>query len=113
MPLKTSIVLTFLSVFFLQVNAQKKTAKTINVDSSNIEQIVEVSCGQCQFNMTTQIGCDLAVKINGKTYFVDGTKIDEHGDAHADDGFCKAIRKATVKGKIVKGRFKATYFKLI
>ncbi len=113
MRLKISILLGFLSIFFVQVNAQKRTTKKIQIDSSKIEQIVEVSCGQCQFNMTTQEGCDLAVKINGKTYFVDGTKIDEHGDAHADDGFCKAIKKAIVKGKIVKGRFKATYFKLI
>jgi hypothetical protein len=31
--------------------------------------------------------CDLAVRIDGKTYFVDGTSIDSHGDAHAEDGF--------------------------
>ena len=29
-----------------------------------------------------QKGCDLAVRIDGKSYFVEGTKIDEHGDAH-------------------------------
>jgi hypothetical protein len=58
-------------------------------------------------------GCNLAVRIKGKSYFVDGTSIDEHGDAHADDGFCKAIRKAEVQGKVVKNRFVATYFKLL
>jgi hypothetical protein len=31
--------------------------------------------------------CDLAVRIDGKPYFVDGTSIDSHGDAHAEDGF--------------------------
>jgi hypothetical protein len=31
--------------------------------------------------------CDLAVRIDGKAYFVDGTSIDSHGDAHAADGF--------------------------
>nr|MBC7614323.1 hypothetical protein [Pseudopedobacter sp.] len=46
-------------------------------------------------------------------YFVDGTDIDDHGDAHADDGFCNAISKAKVKGEIVKGRFKATEFMLL
>ena len=51
--------------------------------------------------------------IDGKAYFVDGTKIDDHGDAHAEDGFCEAIRKAEVQGKVVDGRFKATYFKLL
>ena len=58
-------------------------------------------------------GCHLAVRINGKAYFVDGTTIDEHGDAHASDGFCEAIKKAEVQGEVVGGRFKVTYFKLI
>ena len=57
--------------------------------------------------------CDLAVRIDGKPYFVDGTTIDEHGDAHAEDGFCNKIRKASVTGKVMKNRFKATSFTLI
>jgi hypothetical protein len=32
-------------------------------------------------------GCELAVRIDGKSYFVDGSSIDSHGDAHAKDGF--------------------------
>ena len=75
-------------------------------------QIAEAACGQCQFAMKGN-GCDLAVRIDGKTYFVDGTTIDSHGDAHADDGFCAKIRKAEVVGKIVDNRFKVTSFKLI
>ena len=75
-------------------------------------QIVEASCGQCQFKMKGQ-GCDLAVRIDGKTYFVDGTSIDSHGDAHANDGFCAAVRKAEVVGNIVNNRFIATSFKLL
>ena len=51
------------------------------------KQVVEAACGQCQFKMKDKKGCDLAVRIDGKSYFVEGTKIDEHGDAHADDGF--------------------------
>jgi hypothetical protein len=35
-------------------------------------QIVEASCGQCQFGMEGH-GCELAVRIDGKPYFVDGT----------------------------------------
>ena len=57
--------------------------------------------------------CDLAVRIDGKAYFVDGTTIDEHGDAHAKDGFCNTIRKASVTGKVENGRFKATSFTLL
>ena len=75
-------------------------------------QIVEASCGQCQFKMEGH-GCELAVRIDGKSYFVDGTSIDSHGDAHANDGFCTAIRKAEVVGKVVDNRFKAASFKLL
>jgi len=75
-------------------------------------EIVEVSCGQCQFGMQAK-GCDLAVRIKGKSYFVDGTKIDEHGDAHAKDGFCSAVRKAEVIGEIKDNRFVVSYFNLL
>lgn len=94
-----------LSTNFLYAQ-DKKQVKEIN-------QVVEVSCGQCNFKLKTQKGCDLAIRIDGKAYFVDGSKIDDHGDAHAEDGFCNAVKKAEVKGTIVKGRFKATSFKLL
>jgi hypothetical protein len=75
-------------------------------------QIVEVSCGECNFGLKGK-SCDLAVRIDGKSYFVDGTHIDDHGDSHAKDGFCEAIRKAEVTGKIVDNRFKVTSFTLL
>ena len=89
-------------------------AKTDSPKGNNISinQVVEAACGQCQFKMTEKSGCDLAVKIDGKSYFVDGTTIHDHGDAHADDGFCQAIRQVEVKGEIVDGRFKAESFTL-
>jgi hypothetical protein len=43
-------------------------------------------------------GCEL-VRIDGKPYFVDGTSLDSHG-GDANDGFCTAIRKASVIGEI-------------
>lgn len=76
-------------------------------------QIVEASCGQCQFGMTEKKGCDLAVRIDGKSYFVEGTKIDNHGDAHAHDGFCSTIRKAEVVGEIKGNKFVVSKFKLL
>ena len=79
----------------------------------SVNQVVEAACGQCQFGMTEKSGCDLAVRIDGKSYFVDGTNIHEHGDAHADDGFCEVIRNANVKGEIIEGRFKSESFILI
>lgn len=74
--------------------------------------IVEASCGECKFGMKGK-SCDLAVRIDGKPYFVDGTTIHDHGDAHADNGFCNAIRKASVTGEIKGNRFQATSFTLI
>ena len=90
-------------------------AKTDSPKGNNISinQVVEAACGKCQFRMTEKSGCDLAVKIDGKSYFVDGTTIHDHGDAHANDGFCRAIRQAEVKGEIIDGRFKAESFTLV
>lgn len=83
-------------------------------DKNEISQVVDASCGQCQFGMTSQKGCDLAVKIDGKSYFVDGSKIDDHGDAHnKKDGFCEVVRKAKVTGNIVDDRFVASSFKMV
>lgn len=86
--------------------SQDKTAK-------QKPQIVEVSCGQCKFAMTSKKGCDLAVRIDGNAYFVDGAKLDDFGDAHAEDGFCNTVRKAEVTGEVKNNRFVATSFKLL
>ncbi|HEU0137704.1 MAG TPA: DUF6370 family protein [Flavobacterium sp.] len=96
----TLAILLFL--FAYNVNAQDKKP-----------QVVEASCGQCNFGMKSRSGCDLAVRIDGKSYFVDGEKLDTHGDAHAHDGFCSVVRKAEVTGEIVGERYKATSFKLL
>ncbi|WP_242203919.1 DUF6370 family protein [Aestuariivivens insulae] len=78
------------------------------------KQTVELSYGQCQFGMTSQDGCDLAVRIDGKSYFVDGAHIDDFGDAHDEGtGFCEVIRKAEVKGELVDHRFKVSSVKLL
>ncbi|CAM1371358.1 conserved hypothetical protein [Tenacibaculum sediminilitoris] len=77
-------------------------------------QIVEASCGQCQFGLNSQNGCDLAVKIDGQAYFIDGVHIDDFGDAHDEKiGFCNVVRKAEVTGKVEDDRFKATSFKVV
>ena len=74
--------------------------------------VVEAACGQCQFGMSGE-GCDLAVRIRGQSYCVDGTTIDDHGDAHADDGFCNCVREARVTGSVIDDRFKAESFELL
>jgi len=77
-----------------------------------VNQVVETSCGECQFEMEGT-SCDLAVRIDGVAYFVDGFGIDDLGDAHAADGLCNAIRQARVTGRIENGRFIATAFELL
>lgn len=76
-------------------------------------QTVEAACGQCQFGMKDKKGCDLAVRTDGKSYFVEGTDINKHGDAHAADGFCSTVRKAEVVGEIKEDKFIASSFKLL
>lgn len=80
----------------------------LSIACANTEtQTVELSCGQCQFGLTSQDGCDLAVRIDDKAYFVDGADIDDFGDAHdKDSGFCEVIRTAEVSGEIIDDRFK-------
>jgi hypothetical protein len=107
--MKKILLITFCCFIYIAVSAQSKIAVP---DSTKKILTVEASCGECQFKLEGK-GCNLAVRIDGKAYFVDGTKIDEHGDAHAKDGFCEAIRKAQVQGEVVNNRFKATYFKLL
>lgn len=105
---KILTALAFIACGFIasaQTNANK-------IDSTKKVWIAEAACGQCKLGLKGK-GCNLAVRINGKSYFVDGSDIDSHGDAHADDGFCNSIRKAKVQGEIVDNRFKATYFQLL
>lgn len=114
---QTEFMKSFLSfivfmAFGLIASAQKTDPKVSTPDPNKKIQVVETACGECQFKLEGK-GCDLAVRINGKSYFVDGTDIDSHGDAHAKDGFCNAVRKAEVQGEFANDRFKVTYFKLL
>lgn len=90
-------------VISFTANAQKKE-KTYKVLTA---------CGQCQLNMNSKTGCDLAIQLAGKTYWVDGTGIADHGDQHAPDGFCKTIRKAEVTGTIKDNRITVSSFVLL
>lgn len=97
-----NLISTF--VFLVMACANPKSEK----------QIVELSCGQCQFGLTSEKGCSLAVRIDDKAYFVDGADIDDFGDAHDEEiGFCEVIRKGEVEGKIVDNRFKVNTIKML
>jgi hypothetical protein len=106
-------MILLLACFFVTVStAQSHKKQPAQIKKSNPEFVAEVGCGQCQLGLPGKT-CDLAIRINGKAYFVTGTDIDAHGDAHASDGFCNAVRKARVQGKLVNKRFKASSFELI
>ncbi|MGF2411224.1 MAG: DUF6370 family protein [Ferruginibacter sp.] len=97
---------------FQAANGQTNKPVISKPDPAKKIQTVEISCGECKFHMKGK-SCDLAVRIKGKPYFIDGADIDAFGDAHGKMGFCNAIRKAEVQGQIVNSRFVVSYIKLL
>ncbi|MDC3252920.1 DUF6370 family protein [Crocinitomicaceae bacterium] len=81
-------------------------------NNKTISGVYQVSCGMCLFDMTGD-DCSLAIRIDDKNYYVEGSTIDEHGDAHARDGLCSTIRMARVQGSIKSGAFFAKSLTLI
>ncbi|MBD2716481.1 hypothetical protein KBK19_15675 [Microvirga sp. STR05] len=112
MKLLWMLLLSFSSVATVQAQTAKPAASAPAPDPAKPLLLAEAACGQCRLGLPGK-GCDLAVRLDGKAYFVDGTTIDSHGDAHADDGLCNAIRQAQVQGKVVANRFVAMYFRLL
>lgn len=109
--MKNLVFALIFGVFAINANAQT-APKKVSPSKVITKQIVEIACGECQFEMKGK-DCELAVKIDGKPYFVDGKSIDDFGDAHAKHGFCNAVSKAEVTGEIVNNRFKASSIKLL
>ena len=101
--MKNVLLIISIALFSLNVNAQQKE-KTYKVLAA---------CGSCRFNMSSPNGCSLAIQLAGKTYWVDGTSLSDHGDEHATDGMCKTIRKAVVTGTIAENRMNCSSFALI
>ncbi len=101
-------------IYFLALPTFCQSQQKINTKPNPNKKIikVEVACGECKFGLKGK-SCDLAIRVNGKPYFVAGTTIDEHGDAHAKDGFCNAIRKAEVQGDFDGEIFNVTYLKIL
>ncbi len=116
--MKTLLTLLLLSFATATANAQAQSTEPATATSPAAPDptkellLVDASCGQCRLGLKGK-DCDLAIRLNGKAYFVDGTTIDSHGDAHANNGFCNTVRKAEVQGELVDNRFVASYFKLL
>ena len=98
----------FSSNIVLPFQNELKSEQTMRVNL-----IVDASCAKCQMGKNNDDECLLAVEINSDIYYVEGTTIDDHGDAHAIDGFCNVVRKAHVEGIIDDGRFYLDKFRLL
>jgi hypothetical protein len=81
-------------------------------DDGTVKGLVLASCGMCNFGMKNQKHCSLAIQVNEQSYGVKGTGIEDHGGSHAKDGFCNAIRVASVSGTVKDGLFLAESFEL-
>ena len=104
------IVISCLLITFIS-NGQEKNLAISKPNPELKVQKLKTACGQCMFGMAGK-DCTLALRIKNKTYLVEGTSIDDHGDAHASNGFCNKVRKAEVQGEIIDKKFRVTYFKL-
>ena len=102
----------FIILFFGAFAATAQTKPAGKLDPTKPILVLETSCGYCNFDMPGK-DCFLAVKFEGKAYAVQGTSIDDHGDAHDEKGFCNAVRKAKVQGSLKGDKFVVTYFELL
>ena len=82
-------------------------------ESGDIEGFAITSCGICNFGFRGVRGCSLTIKIGDKVYPVEGTNIHKHGDMHAKEGMCNAVRIAYVSGTMKKNKFYSDSFTLI
>ncbi len=78
-----------------------------------VNQVVEVACAYCQFEMDGIESCELAIRHEGKTYLVADRTIDDFGDPHAPNGLCNCIRKVKVSGQVLAGEFVASDFNIL
>ncbi len=99
-------------LFFIGVFALLASCGSLNQSTAPMSGVYTVSCGKCNFDMTGD-ECDLAIEVDGKYYYVEGTSIHDHGDPDAEDGMCSLKRKAQVTGEIKRGVFVAESFELL
>ena len=81
-------------------------------ENGAVKGLVLASCGMCNFGMKKNRKCSLAIQIDEKSYNVKGSGIEDHGDSHAKDGFCNAVRIAKVSGQIKNNIFLSELFEL-
>ncbi|MFN7140157.1 MAG: DUF6370 family protein [Limisphaerales bacterium] len=100
------LILSFLAATSILLTGCATTQKSKSA-------VADAGCGQCLLGLKEKKGCDLAVRLNGQSYFVDGFKMKQFGDPDAEGGMCNKLRKAKVQGEVVNNRFQATSFELL
>ena len=112
--MKNSLSFVVVCLLVLVPGCATKTTSSHHAGKINKPTVVDAACGQCLLGLKGEKkGCDLAVRLDGQSYFVDGFTMKQLGDAHANDGMCNAIRKAKVTGRVENGRFAASTFDLL
>ena len=81
-------------------------------DDGSMSEMVQTSCVMCIFGIKNQKSCSLAIQVGEQSYPVVGTTISDHGDQHAIDGMCNAVRVAQVDGVVKDNVFVAESFQL-
>jgi hypothetical protein len=78
------------------------------------EQIIEVACAHCVFEMPgqEQSGCAWAAHVDGEHYLLSGPVPVDHSK-HEPEGICSMPRQARVDGYVHGEYFVATEFELL
>lgn len=105
-------LLSLIFIFMMHISMAQHTQLLKKPDPRKELIEVEAGCGMCQFGLKDK-DCLLAIRKDDKLLHVKGTDIDDHGDAHGDEGFCNATHRARVQGRTKGDTFVVTYFELI
>ncbi len=73
-------------------------------DLSSEDGSATAACARCVLGMEGVPDCRLAVQMGNRRYLVQGSGIDDHGDAHAKEGLCNVARRAVVRGAVAGDR---------
>ena len=90
------------------VSCASTTGTSASNSSAAIEEIVEVACATCIYDIQGVTGCVTAVKIGGTPYLLAGAELDAH-----NSGLCDSAKHAHVHGKVQDGKFVASSIKLV
>ena len=72
------------------------------------DEMIEVGCGSCMYDMEGVKGCVTAANIDGTPYLVSGVKLKAHAV-----GLCDMKKQAKVSGRVEGGKFVASALELV